>query len=126
MTKGIFVIPLVIYPYKVIVSYGQTDKEIRNSLLELNVDEKSIKDVTSYHISTYNGICTYPDSKLQIIIRIQKGMDKITEFGTIVHEVTHATFFMFKDLGAKLSSSSDEFYCYMNQYLVMEIMKSLQ
>ena len=127
MTKGIFTISLVIFPYDVIVSYAQNDKEIKSSLHELGVDEKTIKDVTLYPISSYNGLCVPANNNLQVVIRIKKGLDKYTKLGVVVHEVTHATIFIYDAIGSKLTiDSSDEFYCYMNQYLTTEIMKKIE
>ena len=124
MKEKFFTISLEIFPYDVVVSYGQNDKQITNSLKLIGVDEESIKSMTECPPSTYSGLCLEVNKNLQTIIRIKK-LDKWNKLSTVVHEVTHATIFIYEAMGTKLTMDSCEFYCYMNQYLVTEIMKKL-
>lgn len=116
-----FVIPLIIYPFEVMVSFQQTDIELTNSLkhkgwrwddlLKFKGDGRFI----IYH--DINGA----------VIRLKWFPTAPDLHGTLAHEIFHAATFLLDKAGAKLKVGvSDEAYAYLIGYLTTEIYKKLK
>lgn len=115
-----FIVPLVVYPFDVMVSFGQSDEEIANSLkkkgwrwddlLKLKGDGKFI---------------IFPDINAAVI-RMKYIPDYEEGKGTLAHEIFHAITYILDRVGMELKiGHSDEAYSYLIGYLTKEIYKKL-
>ena len=115
-----FIIPLVVYPFDVMVSFGQSDLEITKSLkkrgwrwddlLKLKGDGKFIifHDINAAVIRM-KYFPNYPEGQ-----------------ATMSHEIFHAITYILDKVGMKLKiGKSDEAYSYLIGYLTKEIYKKL-
>ncbi len=120
-----FIVPLQVYPFDVMVSYDQTDKQLRKSLKKYKIHNNAFKpvfntqetDVAMFCINNYN----------QSIIRIKKCEDKYTLISYLNHELLHAVTVILDRMGFKLEILvSDEAYAYLMGYLSKEIYSKLK
>jgi hypothetical protein len=110
------IIPLEVYGHDVVVSIGQTDKDLYEHIKE-NISKKDFKK----HMAKQTAIAT--THKLRtggILIRFK---DDIDNPGIVAHEAFHAIVFLFKKIGISFCYESEEAYTYALEYLTNEILK---
>ncbi len=114
-----FIIPLVVYPFDLMVSLGQTNEQLKNSLSKKDVDwEDNMKIIG-------RGLF-YMNAKNQSILRLDVIPKTPEEYGFLQHEVFHAVTHILNRTGMKMVlMKSDEAYSYLIQYLTSEIYKKL-
>ena len=115
-----FIIPLVIYPFDVMVSIGETHEELNKRLkrydISLDQEESDHFDRTSLQGRTI----LFPTG--QTILRLKKVPETPFEYGVLAHEIFHAATFILHRVGIKLElQTSDEAYSYLIGYLTAEI-----
>lgn len=109
------VIPLEVYGHDVVVSIGQTDKDLYEQIKE-NISKKDFKK----HMAKQTAIAT--THKLRtggILIRFK---DDIDNPGIVAHEAFHAIVFLFKKIGISFCYESEEAYTYGLEYLTNQIL----
>lgn len=109
-----FQIPLDIYPYIVSVSINQTEKQLYKSLDKVFIKYEGIEK--DFDLQDSEAICTTTKSK-DIIIRLRGIPKHPYDYGTLSHEILHATIFIMKSVGMELSDSSEEAYTYLQGYI---------
>ena len=114
-----FIVPLVVYPFDVLVSLGQTDEELKNVIAKYGVEWSDNMKIVGQGLF-------YMNPENQSIIRLKNVPVSCIDFGFLHHEIFHATTFILDRMGMKLALlKSDEAYAYLNQFLVVEIYKKL-
>jgi len=83
-----FIIPLVIYPFDVMVSIGQTNYEIRKELELLDLPEDDIQ-LALFENEYVQGRAVMFSSN-QTLIRIRHYPKTPEQFGALAHEIFHA------------------------------------
>jgi hypothetical protein len=109
------VIPLEVYGHDVVVSIGQTDKDLYEQIKE-NISKKDFKK----YMAKQKSIAT--THKLRtggILIRFK---DDIDNPGIVAHEAFHAIIFLFKKIGISFCYESEEAYAYALEYLTNQIL----
>lgn len=114
------IIPLVIYPFDVMVSFGQSDKEFKKYLSAKGVEWNDIfiMDGQGKYVMT---------NRNQSIIRLWNYPDEPELYGTLQHEIFHCVTMILDKVGMKFDlQSSDEAYAYLIGYLTTEIYKLIK
>lgn len=113
MGKNI-IIPLVIYPFDIMVSINQSDKDLSMELIRYGID-----DISELVLSeTTRGRTVMYDTN-QTVIRL-----KSLDIPVLCHEVFHAVAFILSKIGIPLEvMKSDGAYAYLIEYIVMEVLK---
>jgi DNA primase len=109
------IIPLEVYGHDVVVSIGQTDKDLYEQIKE-NISKKDFKK----YMAKQTAIAT--THKLRtggILIRFN---DNIDNPGIVAHEAFHAIVFLFKKIGISFCYESEEAYAYALEYLINQIL----
>lgn len=114
-----FIIPLVVYPFDVMVSIGEDDKSLFKKLKKYGVD--ITMDELS-HSATARGR-TIMFAGNQTLIRLYNRTVTPNWHGNLSHEVFHAVQFIFERIGSKLTYESSEGYAYLIDYITKEIYK---
>lgn len=114
--------PLVVYPFDVMVSINQSNDAIEKSLKSKGIDYADV-NVRS-ESSTRKGR-TIMFKGNQTLIRMFDFVKTPECQGYLAHEIFHAVEFVMERIGMKLCQKSDEAYCYLCQYLTTEIYKRL-
>jgi hypothetical protein len=111
-----FVIPLVIYPFDVMVSLGETDEQLKKAWVgKYNLEWRD--DM----ILSGNGKCIITDGN-QTLIRARYYPTDNQDCGTLQHEIFHAVSMVLDAMGMKLEIMvSDEAYAYLIGYLTKQI-----
>jgi len=115
-----FIVPLVVYPFDVLVSIGQSDDELKEVLLKHEIKwEKIIKlDGTGRYILLKGN---------QSIIRTKNIVSTCEDYGILQHEIFHCVTYILDRIGMKFNlHESDEAYSYLIQYLTEKIYENLK
>lgn len=117
-----FIIPLVVYPFDVMISLGENDEALFAKLKKHGVD---ITD-TNLHVysDTAEGRCVLFKGN-QTLIRMYRLENTPEWHGNLAHEVFHSVEFIMERVGMKLTIESDESYAYLIGYLTTEIYKRI-
>lgn len=116
-----FIVPLGVYPFDVMCSFGQNDKELRKALERHNIEwlpEMAMEQRTGsgrYLLLEGN----------QSLIWLYNYPTMPEDHGTLAHEIYHCVYQVLKHLGMKPSHNSEEAYAYLTGYLTTEIYKQL-
>ena len=118
-----FIVPLVIYPFEVMVSFGQSDemllKTLSPFLTQSEIESKNFSFRADEDAKALIFRCG------QVLIRTQSIPKSIYEYGTLQHEIFHAVSFVMERIGVKFCNKSDEAYAYLIGYLTREIYKQI-
>lgn len=123
-SKMNFIIPLVVYPFDVAVSFGESDEDLDKFFDKygLTADDVNLATITS---KTVQGR-TVMFSTNQTLIRLPAIPKTPTDYGYLQHEIFHAVTFIMDRIGMKLVLlKSDESYAYLISYLTTEIYKRI-
>lgn len=119
-----FIIPLVIYPFDVMVSIEETDEELSKKLQKYITDPKGIGELMNLSPTT-QGRCMMLECN-QTVIRLKRQLYAHQTYATAAHEIFHATSFILNRVGMKMELGvSCEAYAYLIGYLTKEIFKRL-
>lgn len=118
--KDNFVIDLVIYPFEVMVSFGQTDKELEKDLNKVGLDWDD-----KCKIIGMGKYVMFPNNTS--LIRLFNYPEYHSDYGVLQHEIFHCVTFIMDKIGIELSLyKSDEAYAYLIGYLTEEIYKKIK
>ena len=115
-----FIIPLVVYPFEVMISIGEDGNQLEKRLKKYNIsdDDLSSLDIVG---NTVMGR-TVMFSTNQTVIKIPRVPITPMEWGNLQHEIFHAVTFVMDRIGMKLRiEESDEAYAYLIGYLTQKI-----
>lgn len=112
------IIPLVIYPFEVMVSFHKKFKDLEKVLKE-KLPEDCHKDINLF--DDESDAKTIQFSNNCIIIHY-----RVLCHRTIAHEIFHAADFLLRTIKITLSDDSDEAYAYLIGYLTEEIYKIIE
>lgn len=127
--KG-FEISLEIYPFIIFVSFINVNNFktlLKNNKYSKDITEKEIDDILSYFDGEF-AAKTLQLNNGNILIYFKYSNYSINNeymFNTIAHESLHATQMILDRIGMKLNKKTDEAYCYLNGYIVEQIMREI-
>lgn len=126
MKPYISIIPLVIYPFNIVLFLDQKDFQVTKYFKDNGFDEEDYKELLYHEGKGISGMFTISESN-HTFIRLQvTGVDKCRLQGNIAHEAFHATTLILERVGVVFSMEhSDEAYAYLIGYLVQEINKRI-
>lgn len=111
-----FIVPLVIYPFDIMFSIGETNKQFKRSLKE-NLPKDAYKccveDAWLFDFEGRDNGKSMILSSGQTICRLGKTPSK----GTTAHEIFHCVEFILRKLQMKLCPENDEAYAYLIGYV---------
>lgn len=120
-----FIIPLVVYPFDIMVSFGETNEEIGKRLSKYGLTPDDIQ-LASFTSETIEGRSVMFSSN-QSLIRLRYLPKKPKHFGYLQHEIFHCVSFILWRIGMPLEiEKSDEAYAYLIGYVTDEIYKKLK
>lgn len=118
-----FIIPLHIFPIDVLVSIGQTDKELKAYISKYSISLCMEEIDVLFNIKPHVKGFTYTLSSGATIIRLVKKPKVSDDYGVVTHEIFHAVDNIMSCVGITLSETSSEVYAYTTQYLTTQIFK---
>lgn len=117
-------IPLVIYPFDVLVMMGYSDEEVREELHE-NQSEEDVDLAMLKHDTVIGKAVLFDTNKS--LIRMREIPTNPEGYKYLQHEIFHATTFILHRIGMKLKIGvSDEAYAYLVGYLTEKIYEEIE
>lgn len=120
-TKSLnFIVPLIIYPFDVMISFGETNQEIDKHFEKYGLTAEDIDSATITSPTVQGRTVMF--STNQTLIRLLAIPKTPTEYGNLAHEIFHAVTFVMDRIGMTLKvEESDEAYAYLIDYLTKKI-----
>jgi len=112
-----FIIPLVIYPFDLMISVAETEEQL-GVILNKYISEEETE--WKWDNKTAEGRCCIFTTN-QGLIRLRKKPITNTDYAVLQHEIFHYTMHIFRRIGMTWCVKSDEAYSYMIQYLTDKI-----
>ena len=114
-----FIITLEVYPFDIMCSFGQTDEQLKKSL--------------NKHHLIWDDMCKLRGNGKYVmfpcgasLIRMPYIPETNEDYGTLQHEIFHATTFILDKIGMEMSLyKSDEAYAYLIGWLTTKIYNKL-
>ena len=127
MSKSINkLIPLHIYPFDVMVSINQTDKQFEKVLNKYGIYSEEDGGIFSLSQSQYRVGRTVMFSNDQTAMRLNYYPSTAKDFGLVQHEIFHCVEFILGSVGMNLTADSDEAYAYLIQFITEKIYELLK
>lgn len=124
-----FIIPLVVYPYDIMFSVGEADKQFLKAC-EARMPDDDYKDLLEDSICSLsretNGRTYHHLVGGWTIIRLPKKPTTPAQYGTLFHEIFHAVYFIFSRIGIRLCEDSDEAFAYLIGYITEQFLSNLK
>lgn len=118
-----FIVPLVVYPFDVMISIAETDEQLRKSFKKYSIEEDELWKWP--HETAEGRFCLFPTN--QGLIRLRRLPKTPQQYGYIQHEIFHYVTSVLDRIGMKLIiQESDEAYAYLIGYLTTEIYKRIK
>ncbi len=123
------IIPIGIYPYDLMVSFNESDKDFKKALKKFGITPKGSTEKTVFEMDsekTYKGRMVMFLGK-QTVIRMNF-MPKLTNpfhMSLLQHEIFHAVAFFMMEISTPLKSSTHEVYAYLIQFVTEKIYVNL-
>lgn len=115
-----FIIPLVVYPFDVMVSLGESDEDLKKAMQKFNVD-------WSDNMKCVGQGLFYMTQQNQSLIRTWNYPKTPEDYGSLQHEIFHCVTVLLDKMGMKfIPLKSDEAYAYLVGYLTTEIYKKIK
>lgn len=111
-------IPLVLYPYEILFSLGETDKELLKLLKKHGINDI---DTDSCHLEEDEAAKCIMFNNNKVLIRLLEFPVKPAAFGILQHEIFHAVDFVLRKVGVKLTDDSCEAYSYLIGYVTEKL-----
>ena len=119
--KDNFIIKLKPYPFYIMVSLGEKQKELSKALKKqkVNCNKECVK---------VPGSAGYfmPFSNSVLLIRAKAFPTSPTAMGILQHEILHCVFYIMKMVGIKLGDKSEEAYTYLHEHITEEVLKRIK
>lgn len=122
MDKLNFSIKLLIYPFTIMVSFGQTDREVLSALKKAQI---YVEDDNIIRMDGVGRYCLFKGG--ESLIRLDRYPKTAQDYGSLAHEIFHAATYILDRIGMRLKiRTSDEAYAYLVGYITKEIYNKLQ
>lgn len=102
------------------VSLEQTDEQLKRSIQKHGIEwfeELEMNGAGKCAIDYETQIC---------VVRLKHYPESAFDWSVLTHELLHAIFRSFRDLGLHLCEKSEEAFTYMMGYLTFEVMKKIE
>lgn len=120
-----FIIPLVVYPFDVMISIDESDEVLLKRLLSYGEPKEDCEGLLNLPETTRGRCVILPSNRT--VIRLKTQPKRHEMMSVISHEVFHATTFILERIGMKMEVMvSDEAYAYLIGYLTNEIVKKIK
>jgi hypothetical protein len=121
-----FILGGTIYPFDIMVSIGQSDKELKKELNKYFPKQYAKGNLWQYSSETSLG-CAVMFEGNQSLIRLRSKPKTPKEYSTMIHECLHITQFIMERVGIELKVNiSDEAYCYLHAWIIEQILLKLK
>lgn len=123
------IIPLGVYPFDVMLSFNESDKQVKKALKHFNISPNNSSEENVFNMDknkTKVGRMVMFIGK-QTIIRLNfyPHLKDPLEMSLLQHEIFHAVGFIMSEINTPLNEDTHEAYAYLFQYLTEQVYKEL-
>lgn len=115
-----FILPYHIYPFDVMFSFGETDKELFPKIKKMGIAEPE-----ACQISGITTARTVMFREGPTVVRLKWIPKSAFEWGILHHEIFHAVQFIMSRISIELTDQSGEAFAYLIQYLTEQVYKRI-
>lgn len=127
ITSKHYLIGVDVFPFDVLLSYGESNEELTATLVDLRVSGDKANEIAERTKVTGRAITYQHEEANWVLIRIKDGMGPCTLIGTVAHECMHAAHFILDECGMKYKfGASDEAYAHLTGYLTEQVIEGLE
>jgi hypothetical protein len=121
MKKLAFTLKLVVYPFDIRFSFGESDEEVKRWLKRNGVDSKDEIEGAEYEGERGQArACMFECGAS--LVRLRKIPKTAEEFGQLQHEITHIVMFvLYHTLHTPHNLDTSEPYAYLTQYITEQV-----
>lgn len=127
--KKVFKIDCGTYPFDVLISIGETNKQFINTLSKYippstfrKLDQED-SEIINFAVTTHARTTMFHTG--QFVIRFRHMPKSHQDFGMISHELFHIVEILFRKIGMPLQKASSEAYAYLMGHLVTQFYEKL-
>lgn len=117
-----FIVKGEIYPFDILISFGDNQKKLRKKLLRILPNESVLEEL---FIDGLGSGRTIMFSSGQTLLWLKQKPTSINGLAILNHEIFHCVCFILRRIGITYSSDSDEAFAYFIQYLTNKIYSEL-
>lgn len=121
-----FIVSLHIYPFDIMFSIGQTDKQLKK---RLKTFDETLPDcdgiIKDLNMEGSNGLCLML-KRGSHIVRLKNNDGSTKWKSTLVHEIFHVVYNTLTKVGVNLSDDSEEAFAYLIWYITGEFFYQLK
>lgn len=120
-----FEVYIPIYKKYLYVLVGTPKESVEALMEQYDFGDKNAETLIEHlkkHRKNSVGIFTYNEETNTYTIWLPQEPDTIAGEAVLLHEINHAVFYLFDNLGIEHTQASDEAYSYLSEYLYVEIM----
>ena len=108
---------------------GSPKESVEALMEQYDLGDKNAETLIEHlekHRKNSAGVFTYNEESNTYTIWLPQEPDTIAREAVLLHEINHAVFYLFDNLGIEHTQASDEAYCYLSEYLYVEIMTKFE
>lgn len=119
-----FIVPLVVYPFDIMISMEQSDEQFLKSCEGYGFNKSDLDGFLGMSSSCDGRCAMFPSGQTIIRFPYWYGYSKMS--GIIAHEVFHAVTMILEFIGMDMKvGTSCEAYAYLTQYVIEKVYKGL-
>lgn len=113
------IIEIPIYNQDIMIHFGDI-QELKAELTKY-FDEVDTYRILQVATECQDGITIHDEPTQKILVIMPTPPSRADDFGTLIHELSHAVNYIMKQVGVKPSEDSEEAYTYLLGYLTKEV-----
>ena len=123
------IIPIGHYPYDLMISFNESDRQVKEALKLVGITPKNSSETAVFDMDKYKNkagrMVMFIGKQTIIRLNFMPHVNDPVEMGFLQHEIFHAVGFFMSGIDTPLKSSTHEVYAYLIQYLTEQIYKLL-
>lgn len=123
------IIPIGLYPFDLMISFNETDKQVRKALKRYNITPEKSNEETVFEMEEIKKkvgrMVMFTGRQTIVRLNFMPHLKNSFEMGLLQHEIFHTVGFFMSEIHTPLNDDTHEVYAYLVQYLTEQIYKEL-
>jgi hypothetical protein len=123
------IIPIGLYPFDLMLSFNETDNQIKKALKEFKITPENATETTVFDMdkskTKIGRMVMFIGKQTVIRLNFMPHLSDPFEMSLLQHEIFHTVGFMMSEINTPLNNDTHEVYAYLIQYLTEKIYKEL-
>lgn len=118
-----FTLPLIIFPFDIRFSFGETDEEVKRFLKRNEIDPSKLSKVI---YANTEGVAAVFEGESLSIVRLPNVPKTPFEFAALQHEITHMVMLILHQaMETPHNMDTTEIYAYLTDYITEQVYKRI-